>query len=733
VRGAYAGPPSQNEASAPAPPAVVARDPGTNGVTLRATRLVTPLKLDGRLDDEVYSRVPPVSDFVQMEPHPGEAATEKTDLWIFFDDERVYVTFRCWESRPDRMVVNEMRRDNSGLWLGENVAFFLDTFHDRQNGVEFGVTPAGGRYEGQVTNERWYNGDWNPVWKVAVKPFSGGWIAETAIPFASLSYQPGRDQVWGFQARRINAWKNELSFLTALPPELGMGRGIFAASLAPTLVGIEAPAHRANHIEIRPYARTDVATDRDAVPPIVNRPGGDAGLDVKYRAAENLAADATVRPDFAQAEADDERINLTRFNLFFPEKREFFLENAGTFAFGNPAGGDAPVLFYSRRIGLDASQAVPIDAGGRVTGRMGPFTIGALDMQSDGRGGGDAPATNFAAVRVKRDIFGRSSIGLITTTRSSGDVASTRNTSYGVDGTFALSREMTADTYWAGTGSAGAAPSGGASYRGQLDYEGDRLGMRLERLVVGEGFDPGIGFVPRPDMRKTDGAFRFSPRPRRNTVIRRLSWTGLATSVTSAAGQVETRDVLGEFAIDFQNSDRFLIQHEYDAEFVPSPFTIATGITLPIANYRLQTTRLGYDWGPQRRFAGNALLEDGPFYGGHRTAVSLTSARINAGVRLSLEPTYSVNRVRMPSGGFRATLAGSRVTYTMTPEMFFSALLQYNSSTNTMSTNARLRWEYRPGSELIAVYDDERNTAGPVASALRNRALIVKVDRLFRL
>jgi hypothetical protein len=407
-----------------AAPQLATAQPG--GVTLHATRLTSPLRLDGRLDDEVYSRVLPVSDFVQMEPHAGQVATEKTDLWIFFDDERVYVTFRCWESRPDRMVVNEMRRDNSRLWLGENVAFLLDTFHDRRNGVEFGVTPTGGRYEGQVTNERWYNGDWNPVWEVAVKPFSGGWIAETAIPFASLRYQPGRDQVWGFQARRINAWKNELSFLTALPPELGMGRGIFAASLAPTLVGIEAPAHRSDHLEIKPYARTDLATDRDAVPPIVNRPSGDAGLDLKYRATENVAVDVTVRPDFAQVEADEERINLTRFNLFFPEKREFFLENAGTFAFGNQVGGDVPVLFYSRRIGLNQGQAVPIDAGGRLTGRIGSFTIGALDMQSSEQSSSGGPATNFSALRVKRDIFGRSSVGLIATSRSSGDAAAAR-------------------------------------------------------------------------------------------------------------------------------------------------------------------------------------------------------------------------------------------------------------------------------------------------------------------
>ena len=181
---------------------MITRDAATHRATIRAVRITRPLQVDGRLD-EVYTRVEPISDFVQMEPHAGEMSTEKTDLWILFDDEYVYVTFRCWESHPERMIVNEMRRDNYRLWLGENVAFMFDTFHDRRNGVEFGITPAGCRYEGQFTNERLYNGDWNPVWKVAVTRFENSWIAESATPFTSLRFRPGRDPIWGFQARRI--------------------------------------------------------------------------------------------------------------------------------------------------------------------------------------------------------------------------------------------------------------------------------------------------------------------------------------------------------------------------------------------------------------------------------------------------------------------------------------------------------------------------------------------------
>lgn len=704
-------------------------DAVTPRTTIRATRLTEPLRLDGRLDEQVYSTVRPVTDFVQMEPRAGAPATEQTDMWIFVDEQRVYVTFRCWESHPERMVVNEMRRDNSRLWLGDNVAFMFDTFHDRRNGVEFGIAPSGGRYDGQFTNERWYNGDWNPVWEVAVSSFEGGWVAEAAIPFRSLRYPHGREQVWGFQARRINAWKNELSFLTALPPELGMGRGIFAASLAPTLVGIQAPLHRAVHLDLKPYARTAMATDRDASPAIENVRTGDIGLDAKYGMTDNLAADLTVRPDFAQVEADEAQINLTRFNLFFPEKREFFLENAGVFTFGNQVGGDMPTMFYSRRIGLNQGHAVTIDGGGRVTGKVGGLTIGALDIQSAGDYDG-RPSTNYAAVRLKRDVLQRSTIGLIATSRSTGDLDNSRPTTYGVDGTFALSPMLTLNTYWAKTTVAGLAQSDDISYRGQLDYIGDRYGLQIERLVVGSHFDPALGFVPRPDMRKTAGALRFSPRPRGRTRVRKWYLNALGTYITDSAGLVETRDLMGEFAADLQNGDHFTTQHEHDTEFIPRPFTIARGMTFLVGSYQMDTSRLGYTFGPRRRFSGSVLIEHGAFYGGQRSAFSLSSGRVNVGLRLSAEPSYSVTNVRLPTGEFTASLLGSRATFTLTPELFVSTLVQYSSSTHTVSTNARLRWEYRPGSELFLVYNDGRNTlATPM---VRSRALVLKVNRLFR-
>jgi hypothetical protein len=313
----------------PEPPATIIRDE-LGRVTVRAVR-VPSLRVDGRLEESLYSATPPMSDFVQLEPRAGTPATERTDVWVAFDGDNVYVTVRAWESEPDRMIVNETRRDNLNILQNENFAFVLDTYYDRRNGIVFNVNPLGGRMDGQVTNEADYNGDWNPVWNLAVGRFDGGWTVEAALPFKSLRYVPGPDQVWGFNARRINRWKNETSFLSRVPDGTGL-QGLFKVSRAAALVGIEVPTGTRN-LEIKPYAIGDVTTET-VRPPAGTDLGGNAGVDLKYGVTASLTADATYRTDFAQVEADEEQVNLTRFNLYFPEKREFFLENQGLFQFG---------------------------------------------------------------------------------------------------------------------------------------------------------------------------------------------------------------------------------------------------------------------------------------------------------------------------------------------------------------------------------------------------------------
>jgi hypothetical protein len=354
-----------------------------------------------------------------------------------------------------------------------------------------------------------------------------------------------------------------------------------------------------------------------------------------------------------------------------------------------------------------------------------------LNIQTSDEPISGARPTNFSVVRLKRDLFRRSSVGLIATGRSVGQSGAGTNTVYGVDGTFAFFDNLAVNTYWAQTHTDGLSGDD-TSYRAQLDYAGDRYGVQLERLAVGDDFNPEIGFVRRHDMRRSFGQLRFSPRPRTIEAVRRFSGIGSMTHIENGAGRLETRTLDGEFAIEFQNSDRLSAGYASTYEFLPRPFRIAPGVTLPVGGYDFSNLRVGFNLGPQRKRSGNFLAEYGTFYSGHKTAIGVSRGRVNVTSQVSVEPTYSVNWVNLAEGSFTTHLAGARVTYTMTPLMFASALLQYNSGIHAVTTNVRLRWEYRPGSELFVVYNEERNTQALRFPALANRTFIVKINRLFR-
>jgi hypothetical protein len=713
----------------PVPPDVIARD-SDGRTTIRAVRVAEALRIDGALDEPLYAG-PAMTDFVQVDPQLGEPATERTDVWIGFDRDNVYISFRCWDTQPDRRVTKDMRRDGSAMFSGDDVVyFFIDTFYDRRNGATFTINSLGGRSDGQVTGDQ-YNGDWNPIYDLATGRFDGGWTVEVALPFKSLRYRAGEAQLWGFNASRTVRWRNEISVLVPVPP----WRGLSSArqpQLAGTVVGIEAPSGSRN-LEIKPYAVSSVSTNTTVAPRLVNDVTGDVGVDLKYGLTQNLIADFTYNTDFAQVEADEQQVNLTRFSLFFPEKREFFLENQGTFTFGNTAasgGTDIPILFYSRRIGLNGGLPVAINAGGRLTGRAGRYSVGLMDIQTADEP--HSPATNFSAVRVKRDVLRRSSVGLLYTGRSVSQIGSGRNAAYGVDGVFNFFNYLTISSYWARTDTGGFASGENTSYRAQLDYVGDRYGVQVGRLGVGSRFNPEVGYVRRPGIRRSNAELRFSPRLESSDLIRKLSWTAGMAYVEDAAGRVESRDQDAEFAIEFENADRFAVAYAGAYELVPRPFRIASTVTVPAGSYRYGSGSLSYNTGPQRRVTGNLRLDHGTFYSGTRTSFSATRGRLSFGPKFFVEPSYSVNWVELAEGDFTTHLAGGRVTYTATSQMFTSALLQYNSDSNIVSTNVRLRWEYRPGSELFVVYNDERDTRGHGLPALATRSLIVKVNRLIR-
>ena len=387
----------------PVAPASVARtDQGR--ATVRAIRLTEPLNLDGVLDEAVYEANLPADGFIQTIPQEGQPVSERTEAWVMYDDTNIYLVCRCWDSAPpEEWIANEMRRDTNGLRENDFFGALFDTFHDRRNGFNFYTNMLGARNDQWVTDEGSPNQDWNPIWSVRTGRFDGGWTVEMAIPFKSLRYLSGDDQTWGIQIRRAIRRKNEYAHLAFVPASTGGRQSINRVSAAADLVGLDLPPAGKN-IELKPYATSSLTSDRTQTPAISNHADGDLGGDLKLGITANITADLTYNTDFAQVEVDERQVNLTRFSLSFPEKREFFLEGRGTFHFGRASfrgggggfrgggggrggGGAAPTVFYSRRIGLSGTEAVPILGGGRVTGKAGSARFRAHERSDQPRHG----------------------------------------------------------------------------------------------------------------------------------------------------------------------------------------------------------------------------------------------------------------------------------------------------------------------------------------------------------
>ena len=547
----------------PVEPAVINRDEDGRA-TIRAVRIDEQPRLDGVLDEPIYETIPAITGFLQQAPDEGAPATERTEAWITFDESNLYVAGRVWDSAPESdWVANELRRDTAQLRQNDTFAVILDTFYDRRNAVAFYTNPLGAIADFALTNEGNPNSDWNPVWDVRTGRFDGGWTVEMEIPFRSLRYRPGLSQVWGVQLRRNVRRKNEWAYITQVPISAGNGPGgIFRVSAAATLVGIDAPSGSKN-LELKPYAIGGVSTDLTADVPFTNEGSRDAGLDVKYGVTQNLTADFTFRTDFAQVEVDEQQVNLTRFPLFFPEKREFFLEGRGIFDFASGTfsgggggglrrqgggffgGGNAPTIFYSRSIGLQNGSIVPILAGGRVTGKVGAFDVGLINMQADAVSDPvrqlNVASTNFTVVRLKRDILRRSSVGAIFTNRSISLEGDGSSRAYGIDANFSFYENVSFLAYAARTETPGNRGRDG-SWQGRFDYTGDVFGMQVEHLMVEDNFKPEVGFLRRDDFRRSYGTLRYSPRPRGIESVRQFRFEASRDYIESAStGVVETR------------------------------------------------------------------------------------------------------------------------------------------------------------------------------------------------
>jgi hypothetical protein len=660
---------------------------------------------------------------------------------VFFDRDNVYVSARCWDSAgPDKLIANEMRRDNGQITNNDSFGVIIDTFYDRRNGYMFITNPLGAQRDLQVTNEGNSNQDWNPVWNVRADRFDGGWTVEIQIPFKSIRYRPGHEQVWGINLRRGIRRKNEYANLTALPATDGSGAWI-RLSRAATLVGLEVPSG-AKNLDIKPYGISGVTTDNTIAPPETNDVDGNAGFDLKYGLTQNLTLDGTYRTDFAQVEVDEQQINLTRFNLFYPEKREFFLEGRGIFEFGRPnftrgsvpTGGIVPDLFFSRQIGLNRGRVIPIIAGARLTGKVGRTTVGMLNMLTDDEAVSRTEMTDFSVLRVRQDVLRRSTIGAMYTGRSESLRAPGHaNHAVGVDGAFSFYESININGFYMRSHTADA---GGRedSYQGRFEYNADRYGLELNHLFVGDTFNPEVGFVQRPDIRRSLASARFSPRVKKVKSIRQLIWNAGIEYITDVAGSLETREQSFDFTTDFHRSDRATASFTRTYDVLDAPFRLPGGPLIASGAYDYYLATAGYSFGAQRKVSGNVNIGRGTYYNADQSVLTVSGGRVQLTPQFSLEPSLAINWFTFPTESLTTRVIRTRVNYTFTPRMFVSALVQYNSSTNSVSTNMRWRWEYTPGSELFVVYTDDNTVdlSSGQESRLLSRGIVVKINRLFR-
>ena len=746
--------PGAPDPPAPTAPEVIVR--GENGrVVIRATKLTQPLSIDGVLDEAFYRDTPPITGFIQTVPREGAESTEKTEAWVSYDDKFFYVTCRCWESAPpEQWTANEYRRDTAQLRQNDIFGALLDTFHDRRNGFHFYANPLGARADQVVSNEGNPNSDWNPVWFVRTGRFEGGWTSEIAIPFRSIRYISGPNQEWGIQIRRSIRRKNEWTHITFIPAATGGVSSIFRVSAAATLVGLDLPP-AARNIELKPYAISRLTSDLTKTPAVNNSLIGTGGLDAKYGISANLTADLTVNTDFAQVEVDEQQVNLTRFPIVFPEKRDFFLEGRGTFEFARPTtqGGftgqttinnNAPQLFFTRRIGLNNGRQVPIMAGGRVTGTVGRTAIGLMNMETGYETttglNPDAcrppystctPRTNYSVVRVRRDILRRSNIGVLFTNRSNSPTVDGANQSYGIDGAFSFFQNISANAYYARSESPNRAGDED-SYQARFEYGADRYGFRADYLDVGTNFYPEVGFVQRRGFSRGFMSGRFSPRMPRGRRVRRYLFEAAGEYVVNRSRQIESSSNSARFLTEDNSSDQIILDVSNDQELLVRPFTVARGVSIQPGDYRFSSMTASYAFGQQRRASGTVALRLGQFYDGLLSSLTVSGARVALTKQFSVEPSVTLNRGTLTAGDFTTALLRTRVDYAFTPLRFLSALVQYSSNDRTFSSNVRFRWEYRPGSEVFIVYTDERDTTVRGYPGLRNRAFVVKVNRLFQ-
>ncbi|MEM9558180.1 MAG: DUF5916 domain-containing protein [Acidobacteriota bacterium] len=684
------------------------------------------MSLDGRLDEVVWGRAEVGGDFVQRQPEEFEPSSERTDLRIVYSASMLYVGIDAFDREPERIVAREMGLDPP-LFRDDGLVLLLDTFHDRRNAYFFETNPNASRTDGLMTDEGDnFSTDWDGIWQVATHRHAGGWTAEFAIPFSTLRFDAA-SSTWGLQVRRVIRRRAEFAFWAPI----GLQANLFRMSQGGTITGLEG-LEPGLAMRFTPYLAVSDASARERRAP---DDGFDGGADLKWGITRGMSLDLTVNTDFAETEVDEAQTNLTRFSLFFPEKRDFFLENAGIFRFG-PNLGSLLRPFFSRRIGIASDgRRVDLEGGVRMAGRQGPWSVGLLtartgDLEADDEQGLDAvPTTDWAVARVKRNVGARSSIGGLATWRDAGGLV---NRMAGADLSWKPSDEV---TVWAF----------GAASDDERRIDSETAGERLERretidgwagglganwsgsdrwieasvLEIDDEFSPEVGFLLRRGVRRYALEAGWEPRPEiswlpslRNLFFEleadRYERRGVDAARAAAradVGVVESQSVelnwIGGF---FGQGDFFTAWSALKRESLLDPFEIFPDVVVPAGDYEFEEHGLYIDTGSGRELAGSATLVVGEIFDGDRLSFD-TTVRWRPSRFFRSETTWSYEDIELPSGAFDTAIWRQRLAVSLSPEAGATALLQYIEAIERLTLNLRLQWHYRPGSDLFLVFN----------------------------
>jgi Domain of unknown function (DUF5916) len=710
------------------------------GPSATASRVAERPILDGEVAaDPAWHQAAAVSGFTQEQPDLGAPASEQTEIRIVYTADTLYVGVICYDRDPSGIIVSDSRRD-APLDDTDSFQMIFDTYRDGQNGFVFGTNPAGIEYDGQVTNEgqggsgqgggrmqqsgsgSGFNLNWDGAWEVRAKITEIGWTAEFAIPFRTLRFPAGTDQVWGVNFQRNIRRRNERAYWAPIPQQYSLYR----LSLAGSLSGLQTPTLR--NLKVTPYVLGNVLTSGEK--PVDSVTLGDVGGDIKYSLTPALTLDGTVNTDFAQVEVDDQQVNLDRFNLFFPEKRPFFLENAGFFSVGNPGEVD---LFFSRRIGIGPDgEQIPILGGARVSGKAGKFNIGLLNMQTDDFSE-EIATTNFAVVRVSRDLPNRSSIGgLFVNRQGVGDLApdDDHNRTYAVDGKWGIGQSTMLSAFLAQTATPGVEGDDYAfNVRSRTNLQ--KIDIDVGYQEVADQFNPEVGFLTRRGYRKPD--VRIMTRFRPNDFLN-LQEIRPHTSYRAFWGFDDFQET-GYWHIDnhwqFRNSYEVHTGVNLTLEGVRTPFEIYPGIFVPPGTYEHAEAQLVFMTNQSAPLSLNLQSFIGGFFGGDRVTLNPT-VRARLGETLTTEIAYQRNDVDLPGGNFTTNLVRTRVSYSFNPRTFVQGLVQYNDRSDLWSMNFRFGWLQAANTGLFVVYTDTRGLYDLFERPERtDRSFIVKYSYMF--